>query len=235
MNRTAWIIIVAVCVLGLGGLIVFTKKDSINVDSIDPAKVITATNGAIGDRVYGKADSKVVVIEYADYQCPGCAGAYQNFNAIKKLYSEKVAFVFRNFPLTTIHPNSLAASSVAEAAGQQGKFWDMHDTLFGNRDAWVNLSVNDRSSAFLGYANQLKLNVTTFNSDLAGKMVADKIARDRALGNKLGVNSTPSFFIGNKEADSETVNDIIQQGGTKLMDAIDAALKNVGETPPARS
>lgn len=235
MNRTAWIIIAAVCILGLGGLIVFTKKDAVNVDTLNPASIIQSENGSIGDRVYGKTDAKVIVFEYADFQCPGCAGAYANMSSIQALYKDTVAFVFRHFPLTTIHPNALATATVAEAAGQQGKFWEMHDLLFEQRDAWVNLSAEQRGSAFTGYAQQLGLNMDTFTTDQSGKIVAEKIERDRALGGKVGVDSTPSFFVGSEKADSTVVNDVIQSKGEKLMDMIDAALKAAGETPPARS
>lgn len=235
MNRTTWIVIAAICVLGLGSLIFFTKKDTVSVDSLDASSIIASENGSIGDRVFGKADAKVIVFEYADFQCPGCAGGFATMTNIQKLYSDKVAFVFRNFPLTTIHPNALAASTVAEAAGQQGKFWEMHDLLFEQREAWVNLSADQRGEAFLGYASELNLNMETFEKDLSSKAVAEKIERDRALGNRVKVDSTPSFFVGSEKADSATVNDVIQSKGEKLMDMIDAALKAVGETPPTRS
>lgn len=234
MNRTTWIVIIAIVVLGLGGLIAFTKQGSVNVDNLDPTAIIQSENGSMGDHVYGKTDSKVIVFEYADYQCPGCGAAYPATHTIQNLYKDKVAFVFRNFPLTTIHPNALAAASVAEAAGLQGKFWEMHDLLFTQRDNWVNLSVSDRGNTFLSYAKQLGLDTDKFTSDQAGKVVSEKISRDRSLGGKVGVDSTPSFFVGSDKMDSDTVDDVINGKGEKLMDKIDAALKAVNETPPTR-
>lgn len=232
MNRTTWIVIAVIVVLGLGGLIMFTKKDSVSVDNIDPSKIIQSENGSIGDHIYGKTDAKIVVFEYADYQCPGCAAAYTTVSSIQALYKDKVAFVFRNFPLTTIHPNALAAASVAEAAGQQGKFWEMHDLLFSQRDSWVNLSTSQRGDVFLGYAKQLGLDTDKFTTDQSSKAVSEKISRDRALGGKVGVDSTPSFFIGSEQVDSTTVSSVINGDGNSFMDKIDAALKTAGETPP---
>lgn len=234
MNRTTWIIIAVIVVLGLGGLIAFTKKDSVNVDTLSPAKIIHGDSGSIGDRVTGKTDAKVVVFEYADYQCPGCGAAFTTTQSVQALYKDRVAFVFRNFPLTSIHPNALAAAAVAEAAGQQGKFWEMHDLLFSQRDAWVNLSSSQRSDVFLGYAKQLGLNTDTFTADQSSTLVSEKISRDRGLGTKVGVDSTPSFFIGSDQVDSTTVNSVINGDGTAFMDKIDTALKAAGETPPAR-
>lgn len=234
MNRTTWIVIIAIVILGLGGLIAFAKQGTTNVDNLDPTQIIQSEDGTIGDHTYGKSDSKVVVFEYADYQCPGCGAAYPATHAIQELYKDQVTFVFRNFPLTTIHPNALAASAVAEAAGLQGKFWEMHDLLFTQRDGWVNLTVTQRGDTFLSYAKQLNLDIDQFTSDQASQEVSDKISRDRSLGGKVGVDSTPSFFIGSEQMDSDTVDDVINGNGDKLMDKLDAALKAAGETPPTR-
>lgn len=234
MNRTTWIVIIIIVALGLGGLIAFSKQGATNVDNLDPTSIIQSNNGSIGDHVFGKTDSKVILFEYADYQCPGCGAAYPATHSIQNLYKDKVAFVFRNFPLTTIHPNALAAASVAEAAGLQGKFWEMHDLLFTQRDGWVNLTVSQRGDTFLSYARQLNLDIDKFTADQASKEVSEKINRDRSLGGKVGVDATPSFFVGSEKMDSDTVDDVINGKGEKLMNKIDAALKAVGETPPSR-
>ncbi len=235
MNRTTWIIIAVIVVLGLGGLIAFTKKDSVNVDNLDPSKVIQGENGSIGDRVYGKTDAKVVVFEYGDFQCPGCSYAHTATVSIRTLYKDKVAFVFRNLPLTTLHPNALAAATVAEAAGQQGKFWEMHDLLYEQRTSWIDLSADKRNDAFRGFAQQLGLDLTKFDTDQASAAVSDKISRDRAIASKLGIAETPTFYVGSTKADSTTANDVINGKGDKLMDMIDTALKAADETPPTRS
>lgn len=234
MNRITWIVIGAICLIGLGGLIAFTKQGEPNVDNIDPNTIVQSENGSIGDRTTGKAGAKVIVFEYADYQCPGCGAAFSTIKSIQETYKDKVTFVFRNFPLTSIHPNALAASSVAEAAGQQGKFWEMHDLLFSQRDAWVNLTGDQRGSVFVGYAKQLDLDVDKFTADQGGKIVSEKISRDRALGGKVGVDSTPSLFIGSTKVDATTVDEVINGKGDSFMNKLDDALRAAGETPPTR-
>lgn len=234
MNRTAWIIIAIVVVAGLGGLVFMTKKDQVNVDALDPAAVLQPTDTTLGDNVYGKTDAKIVLIEYGDFQCGGCAAANINVIKIKQTYREKIAFVFRNFPLTSSHPNALASATVAEAAGLQGKYWEMNGLLYANQDSWSSLSAEKRGAMFESYATQLGLNLEQYRNDLTSAKIQQKISTDRALGNRSGVNETPSFFIGAEKVDSTTASDVIQQDGTKLMDKLDAALKAVGETPPTR-
>lgn len=236
MNRTTWIIIGALCLLGLGGLIYVTKKDTVNVDAADPFSIITGNSTTIADHTKGNSKAKVIVFEYGDYQCPGCAGAQQNLPKIEATYNDTVLFVFRNYPLSSIHPNALAAASVAEAAGLQGKYWEMHDLLYANRDQWVNASADQRNGVFNSFAKQLGLNIDQFNTDLSSDKIAKKIQTDLALGNKAGVNgTTPTMFINSTKTDTDTTNDLIQQQGTKLMDKLDEALKAAGVTPPTRS
>lgn len=234
MNRTTWIVIIAIVVLGLGGLIAFTKQGTADVDNLDPTQIIQSENDTIGDNVYGKTGSKVVVFEYADYQCPGCSAAFPAMHDVQALYKDKVAFVFRNFPITTSHPNALAAAAVAEAAGRQGKFWEMHNLLFTQRDGWVNSTISQRGDIFLSYAKQLELDIETFTTDQASKDILDKISRDRALAGKVGVEATPTFFLGNDKMTDEISSDLMNGKGDKLMDKLDAALKAAGETPPTR-
>lgn len=235
MNRVTWIIIIAVCVLGLAGLVFMTKKDAVDVSSMDPINIVKSSDQTIGDHVYGNKDAKVVLFEYADFQCGGCAGAARNTPTIKELYKDKVAFVFRNFPLTSGHPNALAAATAAEAANYQGKYWEMNSLIFTMQSEWTNLSITERGEAFVRYAKQVGLNEEQFKSDLARKEIQDKIKLDRALAAKVGVNSTPSFFINSEKVDEATTTDTIQQTGQKLMDKLDEALRKVGETPPNRS
>lgn len=234
MTRSRWIIFAVICVLTIGGLILLSKKDSVSVDSIDPAKAVSETETAIGDHVYGNKSSQVVLIEYGDFACPGCGGAYPQLKAIKETYKEKIGFIFRNFPLTAIHPNALAASTAAEAAGLQGKFWEMHDALYENQTAWTGIEASKRTDVFVGYAEDIGLNVDQFKTDLSDPRVTAKVSRDRALGQKIKVASTPTLYIGDKKLTDEEVSDLVQGQGTKLMDKLDATLKEAGVEAPKR-
>lgn len=223
-----------VCIVTLGGLVLFSKKDSVNVNEIDPSQAVSETATAIGDQVYGDKSSKVVLIEYGDFQCPGCAAAYPNLKQIKETYKDQIAFIFRNFPLTAIHPNALAASTAAEAAGLQGKFWEMHDKLYENQDAWGTIEASKRTDIFAGYASDIGIDVNQFKEDLGDPKIAAKISRDRALGQKLNVDSTPTIYLGSTKLTDEETTDLVQKDGQKLMDKLDAALKAAGVEPPKR-
>ena len=233
MTRTRWIIFSIACVLLLGILVTNSKRDSIDVSKVDPAKVIVDGDGA--DHVYGKKDAKVVLIEYGDFQCPGCGVAYTQLKTIKEQYKDQIAFVFRNFPLTTLHPNALAAATAAGAAGEQGKFWEMHNLLYENQKAWESLSVTQRGDVFIGYAKQLGLNVDTFKNDMSSKAVANKIASDRAIGARVNVDSTPTLFLGNQKLSTTIVNSVVQSDGKLLTDKLDEAIKAAGGTVPTKS
>lgn len=233
MTRTRWIIFAAIVLLILSGLVVLSGKDKVDVNTVDANALITSGDNA--DNIYGNANAKVIVIEYADFQCPGCAGAYAQMNTIKEIYKNDVAFVFRNFPLTTIHPNALASSSAAEAAGLQGKFWEMHDLLFANQSNWESLSTSDRGPTFEGFASQLNLDLDQFKTDIASERVANRINFHRALGGKANVTSTPTLFINGNMVSSETINDIIQKNGDLFKKELDSAIKTTGGTVPANS
>lgn len=225
MTRTRWIVFIAICLLALGGLAFMSKKDAVDVGSTDATKIIASTDTAIGDHVYGDKDAKVMLVEYGDFQCPGCGGAYPQLKTIKEKYKSDIAFVFRNFPLTALHPNALAAAAAAEAAGLQGKFWEMHDKLFENQDSWSSATADQRDGIFAGYAEELGVNIEQYQTDLRSKKVSEKISRDQALGRKVKVNSTPSIYIGDKLISTDTNTELIQGTGSKLMGELDGAIK----------
>lgn len=235
MSKSRWIIFGVVCVLVLGGLILLANKDKKDVSSIDPTQIIASTDTEIGDHVYGNKSAKVVVFEYGDFQCPSCGGAFPQLKTIKETYKQQIAFVFRNFPLTSIHPNALSASTSAEAAGLQGKFWEMHDALYLNQDSWSSSSTSDRNGIFEDYAKSVGVNVAQYNTDLTGKKVADKISRDRALGKKVGVDATPTIFIGADKMNSDVVSNLVSGDGSKLTAEIDKRLKAAGVELPKKS
>lgn len=234
MTRSRWIIFILLCVVTLGGLVLMNKKDKVDVANVDASAIITATDTALGDNVYGNPNAKVVIFEYGDFQCPGCGAAFAQLKTIKETYKDTVAFVFRNFPLTTIHPNALAASTAAEAAGLQGKFWEMHDKLYQSQDSWSSVDTAKRISVFTSYAEEIGLDIDQFRTDLSSAKVIAKISRDRSLGSKLQITGTPTIYVNDSELTSEQNTDLIQQKGEKLMDKLDAVLKAKGLTPPQR-
>lgn len=228
MSKVRWIIFSAVIVLVLGGLVIYSRisNPSIDVSNLNTNSVIAASaqNGQIADHVFGKADSKVVFIEYGDFQCPSCGGAYAQVKAATEQYQDKVAFIFRNFPLTTIHPNARVASAAAEAAGLQGKYWEMHDLLYQSQSAWENLTGNQRTAEFVGYAGQISLDEAKFKTDLASSLVNKKISFDQAIGKKIGVDATPTFYLNGTQLSSADAGQIVQGSTSVLTGLFDKAL-----------
>ena len=144
----------------------------------------------------GQGTAKVALIEYGDFQCPACGQYYPAVEQVYEKYQDQITFQFRHFPLTSIHPNAFAGSRAAEAAGKPGKFFEMYQQLYTNQDSWS--ENNTPSKVFEKYANNIGLDVTKFKADFASAAVNDAIQADLAAGEKLGVNSTPTFVLDGK-------------------------------------
>ncbi len=153
------------------------------------------------DWVRGNVDAEVSLVEYADFQCPAC-GYYAPL--VKRLFessSTTMKLVFRHFPLPQ-HMNAIPASLAAEAAGKQGKFWEMYDMLFEKQIEWEKLT--DPQAVFEGYAKTLSLNLEQFSLDMKNEELKKKIDGDARGGIKGKVNSTPTFFINGKKITTPT-------------------------------
>lgn len=174
------------------------------------------------DWTKGDASSSVSLIEYGDFECPAC-GEYQPLlQQVFKDYGSRVQFVFREFPLDSIHPDAHIAAQAAEAAGLQGKFWAMHDLLYANQNDWVTTDPTQVvAKYFNGYAQQLGLNVTKFDSDINSAQVTNKIAGDIASGNAAQIDHTPTFFVDLKQIPNPT-------SYAQFKAELDAALANAG-------
>ena len=140
------------------------------------------------DHVQGTADAHVTLVEYGDYQCPGCGAAYPMVKAILNRLGTKLRFAFRNMPLSEIHPFAEMAAEAAEAAGAQGKFWEMHDGLYEHQ-------AELGSELMSALAKRLHLDVPRFEQDLVSRKFRDHVKRDFMGGVRSGVNGTPTFFI----------------------------------------
>jgi protein-disulfide isomerase len=140
------------------------------------------------DHVLGPPDAPATLVEYGDYQCPHCGAAHPVVKAVLRHLGRNVRFAFRHFPLAEIHPYALLAAEAAEAAGAQGKFWEMHDLLFENQDA-----LEDRN--LLRYAEALDLDMPRFVAELAEHTWEPRVREDFMTGVRSGVNGTPTFFI----------------------------------------
>jgi protein-disulfide isomerase len=127
------------------------------------------SQSSLSQHITGNPKSKVTIIEYGDYQCPYCQAYSTSFKAAQAQFGDKAQFQFRNYPLTSLHKNAMAAARAAEAASLQGKFWEMHDALYDNANwsSWT--KAGDPQILFNAYAQQLGLNVSQFKTDFASK------------------------------------------------------------------
>jgi len=145
------------------------------------------------DHIKGSPDAKNILVEYSDFQCPACRQYYLLLKRVSEELGNKVQIVYRNFPLTSIHRNASLAARAAEAAGVQGKFWEMHDQIFENQSSWSE-STNPRS-LFNSYAENIGLNLEQFKQDIESSQVKDKVNKDYNSGIQAGVPGTPTFFL----------------------------------------
>ncbi len=152
------------------------------------------------DHVRGALDGKVTLVEFGDFQCPAC-GAYEPLvRQVEKDNAKTLKVVFRNFPLIQIHKNALIAAKAAEAAGLQGKFWEMHDILYDKQLEWSE-GINARDF-ILVYATTIGLDTKKFTADLNNQALEDKILAEYKEGVNLGVQGTPTFFVNGKKIKS---------------------------------
>ncbi|MBQ8992162.1 thioredoxin domain-containing protein [Candidatus Saccharibacteria bacterium] len=199
--------IIVVAFLALLGVNLMNKhQNQVNYDDYDLSGYIGPNefNGEIGDNVKGDKDkAKVYVVEYADFQCPGCAGLNAYVNKIPASFDDKVAVIYRNF-IMDYHQNGTAAASAAEAAGLQGYWKEFGDLLFSNQADWQYADVDERTDLFVSYFNTAsgkKGDVDKFKSDMNSKEVQKKLKFDQDIANKIDVPGTPSLYLNGERLD----------------------------------
>ncbi len=154
------------------------------------------------DHIQGSQKAPITLLEYGDYECPYCGQAFTIVKLVQDLLGNNLRFVFRNFPLTQIHPHAQHAAEAAECAGAQNKFWEMHDILYENQQA-----LEDEN--LLEYAKVLELDISRFQDDFYNHTFALRVREDFLSGIRSGVNGTPTFYINgmryNDSWDQETL------------------------------
>jgi protein-disulfide isomerase len=140
------------------------------------------------DHVRGATDAPVVIVEYGDYECPYCGRAYWAIKELLEELGDKVGFVFRNFPVAEVHPRAEAVAEALEAAGAQGRFWEMHDWFYEHQHQLEGLDLEDHAEA-------LELDVKRWKQDLRQRKYRERVREDLESGRESGVAGTPTFFI----------------------------------------
>ena len=159
--------------------------------------------GAEPAHVLGPADAPVKLEEFGDFECPPCSMFHPILEQMHEEFGDKLQITFREFPLVPTHQHALAAASAAEAAGLQGKFWQMHKLLYENQNTWK--KEFDVRPIFEGYAKRIGLDVERYKRDMNGDLVAQRIFADGKRGHSLGVKGTPTVFINGREVPFENL------------------------------
>ena len=196
-------------ILLIAGVFFFSKNQPPPENSnqtIDQNTVLANATHTIGDQ-----NAPLNVVEFGDFQCPACAQAEPILKKVLGQNDEKIYFVFRHYPLST-HKNARIAAQAAEAASIQEKFWEMHDLIYENQKEWSDSG--NAEEIFFRYAEQIGLDKSKFKDDI--DKTTTTINDDYALGNKVGVKSTPTFFINGKKYSGVVSEATFQQ----LLDSI---------------
>jgi protein-disulfide isomerase len=199
------VIILAISVAA--GAAVFLSRQSDEPAEANAAPVSGDFKGPA--HIRGPEDAVVTLVEFGDYQCPSC-GAYHPFvKEILNRYPKQLRFEFRHFPLISIHPNAMAAHKAAEAAGEQGHYWEMHDALFDYQSEWSGRP--DPKPVFAAIANRIGINGTILLQAMENPQIQDRILGDVEQGDKAGVQAVPTFFIKGQQVPIKlSVEDFVQ-------------------------
>lgn len=210
--QKATIAIVVISFLALlGGAFVLSQSES-GAGTTEPL--------VLAEKVKGNPEGEVVVVEYSDFQCPACAAFAPVVEEMLAEYGDRVRLEYRHFPLITAHPNARPAAQAAEAAGVQGKFWEMHDLLFERQSAWSS-SINPQNQ-FANYAEELGLDVEKFRNDSNSRQIRDVVQDEMRAGREF-VTGTPTILI-----NGEKLEPLTYEGFTAT---IEAALGIAPEAP----
>ena len=176
----------------------------------------TVTSGAndgveVVDHIKGAENPQATLVKYSDFECIACAQFYFVVKDILDVHGDQLAFEYRHFPVINRNPNAALA---AEAAGQQGKFFEFHDTLFENFEDWTRS--NQSRSLFQSYAEEIGLDVSEWRRHMRSSLLQGKVESDFQSGRELGVTGTPTFFLDGERMNFSTFEEFIEQIETAL-------------------
>jgi len=212
------IVVVAALVTLASGTVLYRAKRPA-VLTIPKSALVSGSGDADSMHIRGPASARVTIEEFGDFQCPPCGKLSDPINQLERDYRPRLRVIFRHFPLPN-HAHAREAAFASEAAGLQGRFWEMHDLLYREQSVWSNQA--DVRPLFESYAGMLRLNVDRFKKDMESEQVEEHVASDQKHGAALGVRTTPTVFLNDRALAPINLNP------TGLHAAIDAAMK----TPP---
>lgn len=199
MMKNPWVLIGAVAVVLIGASIWYSNYVGEQANegiSFEP-------------HVLGSAEADVVLVEYSDFQCPACGQFAPIVKEVINEYGDDLRFEYRHFPLTSIHPFAVPAARAAEAAGQQGAFFAMHDLLFENQSNWSNSG--NPNAFFTQYAEEIGLDMSLFNQHMKASLITDKINDEFSEARERGFTGTPTFTLNGEQMTFNTFEEFITQ------------------------
>ena len=198
--KNPWVIIGVIVVVLIAGSVWYSstidEKNNVGVDTDI-------------SHIKGNLDAEVTLTEYSDFQCPACASFEPILEEVFNEFGDQIKFEYKHFPLINIHPLAEPAARAAEAAAQQGKFFEYHDLLFTNQKTWA-VSPNP-SAIFIQYAEDLDLDTDQFKRQMNSSLIADKVRASFNEARELGLSGTPTFFLNGEEMEFETFGEFRQQ------------------------
>jgi protein-disulfide isomerase len=215
MKRTLpFIIILVVLGAAVGSALYFTRSTpgsnsaspsptNSSAPANAPQPMLTGVAGADPPHTQGSPNAPARLEEFGDFQCPPCGLFHPILKQMQSEFGDKLQVTFREFPLTPAHQHAVAAASAAEAAGMQGKFWEMHDLIYEHQNDWKDKF--DVRPIFEGYATQIGLNLDRFRQDITSEAVAQRIFLDGKRGHSMGVKGTPTVFLNGREVPFESL------------------------------
>ena len=212
------VVVVALVTLASGTVLYRAKRPSLL--TMPKSALVSGSVAADSMHIRGPASAPVTIEEFGDFQCPPCGTLSDPINHLERDYRPRLRVIFRHFPLPN-HAHAREAAFASEAAGLQGRFWEMHDLLYREQSVWSNQA--DVRPLFESYAGMLRLNVDRFKKDIESEQVEEHVASDQKHGAALGVRTTPTVFLNDRALAPTSLNP------TGLHAAIDAAMN---ATPP---
>lgn len=206
-----FLVVLAVIVVAIGGLFVFTR---------DKAQAPGSSDSQSSNHTLGNNAKQVELLEFGDFQCPACAAFHAIVKQVVSKYSNDILYTFKHFPLESIHPNARAAARAAEAAGLQGKFFEMHDLLYENQDTWSGSS--QPLPIFKSFASTIGLDLNKFEADFASETVNSTINADSAEGKAKNIDGTPTYFLNGEKLNNNEISNV-DAFSAKIEAAIKAA------------
>jgi protein-disulfide isomerase len=212
--------VVALATLGSGALLYRAKRP--HLLTIPQDKVVSGKGDASTMHIRGNPEAQVTLEEFGDFECPPCRNIGTFLDELARDYNPRLRIIFRNFPLA-IHKHARKAALAAEAAGLQGRFWEMHDVIYREQEVWS--KTEDATELFNAYAGMLGLNLPQFKKDIEGDKTKERVDADQERGTSLGVKSTPTVFVNNREIGPT------ERTPEGLRGVVDAALKGSDSKP----